>query len=95
MKEHEKTKGTMSFLRTELEAARTFVVLAGHAKFKDKITRNIANARKACTAMHYFMNRVPLTEDEAAEVEAKLARVENELAALEASVGRPTELLAE
>ena len=81
----------MSFLRTELNVATTFAAIAGQSKFEDKISRSIAIARKACESARYFMNRVPLSADEAAEIGSTLAMIENELAALEASVGRPTE----
>ena len=90
MQKHEKTKGTVDFLHTELETARTFVAIARQAKFADKILRNIVNARKACTSTRYFMDQVRLSEDEVAEIKGQLERVESELAALEASV-RPTE----
>jgi len=90
MQKHEKTKGTVDFLHTELETARTFVAIARQAKVEGKILRNIVNARKACKSTRHFMDQVQLSEDEAAEIKRQLEGVENELAALEASV-RPTE----
>ena len=95
MQKHEKTKGTIEFLRTELEAAMTFVAIARHAKHDEKIIRNIANALKACESTRYFVDRVQLSEDEAAEIGGKLAGVEKELAALEESVRRKREQAAD
>ena len=88
MQKHEMTKGTLGFLHTELEAAMAFVAIARQAKYEDKVVRNMVNARKACQATRYFMDRVELSEGEAAEIGGTLARVENELAALEESVSR-------
>lgn len=74
--------GTLGFLHIELKAARTFVALAKRTRFKDKVVRNIANARKACPAVRHFMGLVELSRDEAAEIVGMLADVENELAML-------------
>lgn len=73
------------FLRTELEVAKTFVAIAKRARYEGKIVRNLANARKACGAIRHFMDRVQLSEDEAAEIRGTLAKVENDLAELEHS----------
>jgi len=85
MQKHEMTKGTFQFLRTEVETARTFVAVAKHAKFEDKIVRNLVNARKACESIRHFRDRVQLSEGEAAEIRGGLASVEKELAGLEES----------
>jgi len=81
----------MNFLRTELETATTFVVIAGQATFEDKISRNIAKAREACRATRYFMDRIRLSEDEAAQITEKLAGVEDKLAAVADSFSREPE----
>lgn len=86
MQKHEKTKGTVDFLRTELETARTFIAIARQAKFEEKVLRNLVNARKACTSTRHFMDQVQLNDDEVAEIKGQLESIENELAALEASV---------
>lgn len=83
MQTHEMTKNTLSFLRTELDVAMTFVVIARQAKYRDRVVRNAANARKACKALRYFMDRVFLSEEEAAEIGGRLEKVENELAKLD------------
>lgn len=79
------TKRTLSFLRTELGVAMTFVGIARHAKYEDKTTRCIANARRACEAVRYFMDRGHLSKADAADIGGILAKVENELAKLEES----------
>jgi len=86
MQKHEKTKGTVDFLRTELQTARTFIAIARQAKFEQKVLHNLVNARKACTSTRHFLDHVQLTEDEVAEIKGQLESIENELAALEASV---------
>ena len=70
---------SVAFLHAEVSTGLTFARAASTAKYADKAARNLANARKACDTALDYMSRVPLSSNEFAELEAKLAELKREL----------------
>ena len=79
LKVPEPNAADIEFLRTELLTGLTLSKIALASTHADKTERNRVNARKAYDAVLHFMPRVILTEDEAREINDKLALLKTEL----------------
>lgn len=59
---------TLEFLKTELETGHTFAKLALSAKYRDKLERNKANARKAYDTALKFLGSSSVDAASAVEI---------------------------
>ena len=69
----------VEFLRTEVRTGLTLSAIALRGGDKSRVDRNRVNARKAYDALLHFIPKVPLTKEEAGEINVKLAELKSEL----------------
>jgi hypothetical protein len=69
----------VEFLRTEVRTGLTLSAIALRGGDKGRVDRNRVNARKAYDALLHFIPKVPLTNEEAGEINVKLAELKSEL----------------
>jgi hypothetical protein len=69
----------VEFLRTEVRTGLTLSAIALRGGDKSRVDRNRVNARKAYDALLHFIPKVPLTNEEAGEINVKLAELKSEL----------------
>jgi hypothetical protein len=69
----------VEFLRTEVRTGLTLSAIALRGGDKSRVGRNRVNARKAYDALLHFIPKVPLTNEEAGEINVKLAELKSEL----------------
>ena len=73
------TPTEVEFLRTEVRTGLTLSGIARRSGDKSRVDRNRVNARKAHDALLHFIPKVPLTSEEAGEINVKLAQLKSEL----------------
>jgi hypothetical protein len=69
----------VEFLRTEVRTGLTLSAIALRGGDKSRVDRNRVNARKVYDALLHFIPKVPLTSEEAGEINVKLAELKSEL----------------